>query len=161
MLILCWCTVCDAGPTLKQHRVNVLCLLGSKLTFRVSVFTLTPWVTASSAARLTIVGLHLSPSMTSSVTGTGCVAGHSPGASPQCISSQYFISTRESPSGGETRRTKSTSWSAVSLQSSRRRSSNLPQPDCSRNKDTHMLYNNPLGTCICRFLSITTLNYLV
>ena len=27
MLFKCWPTVCDAGPTLKQHRFNVLCRL--------------------------------------------------------------------------------------------------------------------------------------
>ena len=28
MLFQCWLTVFDAGPTLKQHRVNASCLLG-------------------------------------------------------------------------------------------------------------------------------------
>ena len=28
MLLLCWATVCDAGPTLQQHWVNVSCLPG-------------------------------------------------------------------------------------------------------------------------------------
>ena len=30
MLIQCWSTVYDAGPTLDQHRANVLCLLDSR-----------------------------------------------------------------------------------------------------------------------------------
>ena len=29
MLVQSWATVCDAGPTLYQHRVNVSCFLGS------------------------------------------------------------------------------------------------------------------------------------
>ena len=28
MLIQCWASVVDGGPTLDQHRANVLCLLG-------------------------------------------------------------------------------------------------------------------------------------
>ena len=28
MLIQCWATVCDAGPTLNQHMLNVSCVLG-------------------------------------------------------------------------------------------------------------------------------------
>ena len=28
MLFQCWPTICDAGPTLKQHWVNDACLLG-------------------------------------------------------------------------------------------------------------------------------------
>ena len=28
MLIQCWVTVCDVGPTLNQHWVNVFCPLG-------------------------------------------------------------------------------------------------------------------------------------
>ena len=28
MLVQCWTTVCDAGLTLNQHRVNIWCLLG-------------------------------------------------------------------------------------------------------------------------------------
>ena len=28
MLFKCWATVFDAGPTLKQHRLNASCLLG-------------------------------------------------------------------------------------------------------------------------------------
>ena len=27
MLIYCWVAVCDAGPTLNQHQVNIPCLL--------------------------------------------------------------------------------------------------------------------------------------
>ena len=29
MLLQCWSTVFDAGPTLKQHWVNASCLLGT------------------------------------------------------------------------------------------------------------------------------------
>ena len=32
MLVQCWPTVCDAGPALYQHWVNVSCLLGCSLT---------------------------------------------------------------------------------------------------------------------------------
>ena len=32
MLIQCWSTVYDAGPTLDQHRANLLCLLGNMVS---------------------------------------------------------------------------------------------------------------------------------
>ena len=35
MLFQCWASVCDAGPTLKQHRVNASCLLDT-VTFMAS-----------------------------------------------------------------------------------------------------------------------------
>ena len=31
MLLYCWATVCDAGPTLSQHWLNVPCLLRQQL----------------------------------------------------------------------------------------------------------------------------------
>ena len=51
MLSQCWASVVDGGPTLVQHRANVLCLLGYGLsyigrqlqyTFRHNLFKLWP-----------------------------------------------------------------------------------------------------------------------
>ena len=33
MLLWCWASVADGGPTLQQHWVSVLCLLGARCTF--------------------------------------------------------------------------------------------------------------------------------
>ena len=30
MLFECWASLADGGPTLKQHKVNVSCLMGKK-----------------------------------------------------------------------------------------------------------------------------------
>ena len=33
ILVYCWCSVYNAGPTINRHWVNVLCLFGLLLTY--------------------------------------------------------------------------------------------------------------------------------
>ena len=40
MLLLCWVSVVDGGPTLQQHLVNISCLLGLRLNTFITLISI-------------------------------------------------------------------------------------------------------------------------
>ena len=75
MLFKCWPTVFDAGPTLKQHRVDVPCLLGRQRAPLISEESWQSPFPKSRRARIPCGGLRLQKSVRRTAAGCHTLRG--------------------------------------------------------------------------------------